>query len=78
MSLGEVEKGRLYKDFSANSLVDGTGNCKHRTGNFFGGTANFQERSSELIEAQFFAVARSFRVGGGGSTLQATGRRMVI
>ena len=60
MSLGEVEKGRLYKGFSANSLFNGTGNFKHRTGNFFGGTGNFQGGAGSLSKPHFFAVEVKF------------------
>src|SRR5258708_6151986 len=58
MSPGEVEKSRFYKGFSANSLLNGTGNFKPRTGNFFGGTGNFRG-GAELYRSRIFAVERS-------------------
>jgi hypothetical protein len=59
MSLARLKRAGFYKDFSANSLLNGTGDCKHRTGNFLGGTGNFQEGAGNLSKPAFFAVERS-------------------
>ena len=54
MLLARSKKGRLYKGFSANSLLNGTGNNNPRTGNFFGGTGNFQGGAGNLSKPHFF------------------------
>ena len=58
MLLARVEKGRLYKGFSANSLLNGTGNNNPRTGNFFGGTGNFQGGAGNLSKPHFCCRAK--------------------
>src|SRR5713101_5163012 len=58
MSPGEVEKSRFYKGFSANSLLNGTGNFKPRTGNFFGGTGNFRGGAGTLSKPHFCSRAK--------------------
>ena len=50
---GEVERAGSIKGFSANSLLKGTGNFKHRTGKFFGGTGNFQGGAGNLSKLHF-------------------------
>ena len=77
MSPGEVEKSRFYKGFSANSLLNGTGNFKPRTGNFFGGTGNFRGGAGTLSKPHFCSRAKFESAKEVGPLGEWTGRRRV-
>jgi len=77
MSPGEVEKSRFYKGFSANSLLNGTGNFKPRTGNFFGGTGNLKGGAGTLSKPHFCSRAKFESAKEVGPLGEWTGRRRV-
>jgi hypothetical protein len=53
ISLARSKKAGSTRVFPQIPYSTEQGISKHRTGNFFGGTGNFQGRSRELIEAAF-------------------------
>ena len=53
ISLARSKRAGSTKAFPANSLLNGTGNINHRTGNSFGGTGNFQGEAGNLSKPHF-------------------------